>query len=157
MMNRNESVVGPSDSELAELLIEKMTPNLRYGASFLTADLRDTVGLSEDSKAANIRWMSVCRIMKDTLMEDRQMYLRSVGSGSYTIVLPEEQAMIASEDATRTILDGLNKANRVIDHTNTDRLTPDQLRRHDDFAADHAARAQLFRRELRRRKRWKER
>jgi len=101
--------------------------------------------------------MSVCKIAKDVLMVERQMYLRSAGSGSYAVVIPEEQAHVASEDASRAILDGLNKANRVIDHTNTDVLTPEQLRRHDDFATDHAARAQLFRRELRRRKRWDER
>ena len=99
----------------------------------------------------------MCKILKDTLMTERQMYLRSVGSGSYAIVIPEEQAHVAAEDAARSILGELNKANRVIDHTNTDVLTPEQLRRHDDFAADHAARAQLFRRELRRRRRWEER
>jgi hypothetical protein len=94
--------------------------------------------------------------MKDVLMVERQMWMRSVGSGSYAIVLPSKQAHVASEDTVRSILGDICKANRVIDHTNTDMLTPEQLRRHDDFAADHAARAQLFRREIQRRRRWEE-
>ena len=46
MMNRDNEIMGPSDSELAEMLVSKMDSELRYGATFQTADLREiAVGL----------------------------------------------------------------------------------------------------------------
>ena len=152
-MNRDTGIMGPSDTELAALVIDSIADRLRYGATFQTVELREIVGLTQDSKATHLRWLSVCKIIRDRLLEERAMYMRSVGAGSYAIITPEEQAHVAQEDAARGILNELNKANRVIDHTNTDVLTPEQMRRHDDLSADQAQRSQAFRRELRRRRR----
>ena len=54
MMNRDNEIMGPSDSELAEMLVSKMDSELRYGATFQTADLREIAGLVEDSRATNL-------------------------------------------------------------------------------------------------------
>ena len=156
MMNL-DNVVGPSDAELTERLLHAIEGRLVYGATFRTAELRSIVGLTEDSQSTHLRWMTVCGALRLQLLNERQMYLRSVGSGSYTIITPDEQAKVAAEDEVRAIRHALNKASNIVDNTNVDMLDAAETTRHDDIAADRAARAQLFSREMRRRNRFEER
>ena len=155
MKNMSE-VAGISDVELADLICESLGAGLSYGASFPTELLREIVGLSADTRAAHLRWLSVSMCLKTKLLLEHQMYLRSTGSGVYTIVRPEQQASVAAEDEVREIRKALSKATHIVAHNNIDELTHEQLRKHDDVSADRAARADLFRREIRRRKRWDE-
>lgn len=151
MMNREH--ICPTDAELATTLLDVLEDELRYGATLQTAHLRSLVGLGDDARETNLLWLSVCEIFKARLLRDHRMYLRSVGSGSYAIIDPRQQVQVAGEDEVWAIYRAISRADEIVAYTNTDDFNDAEMRKHDDLAADRAARAQLFRRELRRRRR----
>lgn len=131
-----------------------------YGSVYKTDWLRRRAGLYLDKAvpmkpaevdACNLSWLAVWDEARALFRTEHKMEFRSVGSGSYEVVQPRDQARVALDDMDVSLRKAARKAVSSIVNTNTDLLSEHESRSHAD-SLEYARDMQRFlRRQLKKR------
>jgi hypothetical protein len=70
-----------------------------YGSTYRTDTLRSWAGIPKGTEDDGLRWMACLAEVRQRLEEDDQVWLRSGGCGSYTVVAVQDLARTAIKDA----------------------------------------------------------
>lgn len=99
--------------------------------------------------AERIQWMTLNRVeaLKDYLLTERKIALRTARGQGYHVVPPQDQAEYAAREAMGMVQKGLEKGSRIMKHARIDALTEDQRRRHVDAELRISGLSQMIRRQ----------
>lgn len=101
--------------------------------------------------AERIQWMTLSRVeaLKEYLLTNRKIALRTVRGQGYQVVPPSEQAEMASREAMGLVQKGLQKGLKIMENTRMGALTDTERRRHTDAELRLSGLSQMMRRQRR--------
>jgi hypothetical protein len=102
-------------------------------------------GTEIDFQNFAFEYLQCIEALKDTLLEENQMHLRSIRGVGYIITMPGQQSDIAMSTMRTKIRSEIVKASRTICHTNITLLTDEETRRRDSNLGKLAAAAAFSR------------
>lgn len=97
------------------------------------------VGTPKEIERLNLRLFAAMSMFREEMLTRHKMALKSIGHGDYLIVQPGEQHEFAIEQLCSDVDRAVRKSTRVVDHTDTARLSPDELRARNDALGKIAA------------------
>ncbi|EEP0937607.1 hypothetical protein KD576_004203 [Salmonella enterica subsp. enterica serovar Thompson] len=77
-----------------------------------------------------IRRMERFKTLRNALLNDHGLWLRSEQGKGYRLVHPQQQASMAARDLTRRLHKYVALANQIISHTRTDAMTNHERQKH---------------------------
>lgn len=88
-----------------------------------------------EAEKAKLLYVSGIDKIKDALLKDSQIHLRSVAGEGYIILPPDKQAPLGFEDGMELVKKGLRHATKRIANTNVQALNDQQRAEHADYCA----------------------
>lgn len=109
-------------------------------------DLKQPV-TAEDGKEFDLAMLRGVTCIRESLLRNQMMYLRSMRDGSYLVVMPQDQTGFAVDSGVQDISRALKKMALGLAYTNTDLLTDEGRRENVDAQAKVAKLATIFQQE----------
>lgn len=122
-----------SNRDAWESAVERAVVEFKYGDSIPRTWLEDAFGIKwpdtmtkAQAQRISLEFFSQMERFRETLLHKHKMALHTDGRGSWQIVPPGQQHLLAIETARRGVAKALAKASEIIEETRVEMLSVDE-------------------------------